>query len=66
VDRPSFCIFSTFASLMPLMAKSSFLGACARASTVFIPPSRSFLMSAAATPSSCKISYRILMWQTAY
>lgn len=31
---PSFCAFSTLASLMPLMFVSSFLGACAKASRV--------------------------------
>lgn len=50
---PSFCIFSTFASLSPLIAVSSFFGACARASRVWMPPSISFLMSAAGMPCDC-------------
>jgi len=50
---PSVCILATFASLMPLIAHSSFLVECARDSTVLMPPSLSFFMSAAATPSSC-------------
>lgn len=47
---PSFCSFSTLASLRPLMRASSFLGAWARASMVWMPPSSSFLMSAAGMP----------------
>lgn len=52
-NLPSLSSLSTFASLMPLMASNSFLGAWAKASTVLIPPSISFLISAAAIPSSC-------------
>ena len=55
---PSVCSLATFASLMPLMLHSSLLVECARASTVLMPPSFSFLMSAAATPSSCVATSR--------
>ena len=52
---PSVCIFATFASLMPLIAHSSFLVECASDSTVLMPPSFNFFMSDAATPSSCVV-----------
>ena len=53
---PSFCIFSTLASLIPLIASSSFLGAWANAVTVWIPPSCSFFKSAADMPNSYIVS----------
>lgn len=52
-DIPSDNSFVTFASLIPFMAHSSRLVARASASTVLMPPSFNFLMSAAEVPSSC-------------
>ena len=50
---PSARILSHLASLMPLIARSAFLGVYATDSTVWKPASTSFLTSAALMPDAC-------------
>lgn len=51
---PASMILSTFASLIPFICRSSFLGEYATDSTVHRPASFSFFMSMAAIPDALK------------
>lgn len=58
-NMPASMILSTFASLIPLICKRSFLGEYATDSTVQWPKSLSFLTSRAAIPDALKNTCKV-------